>query len=640
MTDSERREIIRKRQIESVSWRIIHLLGSLKLALILLATIAIACTLATIYESKFNTEVAQAYIYKAPWFLIWLGVLCINLAAAVLTRWPWQRKHTGFIVTHAGIITLLIGAVIGMKVGFEASITLRKGDRPADRLILNTTVIQVRSPKDGASYLIEFPVERPRISPEHPRVLRLPDTEARLIVDDYTEFLAEVPLIEPGEGGQPGLQLTFRSGMMSQEIPIRLLLEKGKPDATADFFGLARVRLLDAMPEGDASEGVAEIPSEVGSVSAMNNKSSEATDETHVVFAGKQPVVHTHSGPPAAIEFRLVKSEQAGDASQLSAWLLLARVAGGTLMSTPLDQVIGRTADMLGYQVSVREFWPDFVMRDGRPASASEEIKNPAVLVNVTGRLNMPVARPKPEAGAKPELVVAPSGTPGSLAYRLLRGGIAYASGVAQVGDEVATGWADWKFTVDIFEQSAVERTELSKVKDAMGGTAIPAIRARLREVDGSEGQPVWIRSGRGEEVFGTTQVIFTGFGLRTQPVPFTVSLLDFQVPRDEGTDTPANFIATLAFRDLNSGTTVRRFSRMNHPASYPGDWWHVMTGVNYKFSQASWNPENLDETTLQVLYDPGWLFKWIGSLMICTGIFIMFYFKPYARKKSHDNAA
>ena len=53
------------------------------------------------------------------------------------------------------------------------------------------------------------------------------------------------------------------------------------------------------------------------------------------------------------------------------------------------------------------------------------------------------------------------------------------------------------------------------------------------------------------------------------------------------------------------------------------------LTGINYKFSQAEWNPQNLEETTLQVLYDPGWLLKWIGSLGICVGIAIMFYWRP-----------
>jgi hypothetical protein len=85
------------------------------LALILLATIAIACAAATVAESEFSTKVAQVYIYKAPWFLIWLGVLCINLFAVTITRWPWEKKHTGFIVTHYGIITLLFGAIVDFK---------------------------------------------------------------------------------------------------------------------------------------------------------------------------------------------------------------------------------------------------------------------------------------------------------------------------------------------------------------------------------------------------------------------------------------------------------------------------------------------------------------------------------------------
>lgn len=626
MTEAERREYIRRRQVESPAWRIVHMLGSLKLALLLLATIAIACAVATVYESKFNTEVAQAYIYKAPWFLLWLGVLCVNLAAAALTRWPWQRKHTGFVVTHAGIIILLIGAMVGMKTGYEANVTLRKGERPTDRLVLNETVLQVRSPKDGASYLIDFPVERPRITPDRPRVLRLPDTDARLVVDDYTDFLAEVPVIASGAGGRPGVQLTFRSGMMTQEIPVRLLVGDGRNEASSDFFGRARIRLMNVLPgAGDAA------PESEEGVDA-----DEATDETHVVFADKAPVVHTHSGPPGEIEFRLAPASADADTATRAGWMLLARVAGGAPMGFALDDVLEHEAEIEGYRVAVGGFWPDFVMREGKPATAGDAIRNPAVLVTVQGRRKPAAKGLQGESGAGvPELQLAPGSDIGTLDYRLLRGGVAYQSGSARIGDEVATGWADWRFTVDVFEPEAVETIQLRKVADAMDGTAVPAIRARLREADGSEGAPVWIRSGRGEEVFGTSQVIFAGFGLRTLPVPFTVSLLDFQVPRDEGTDTPANFIATLEFRDLETGRTSRRISRMNHPASYPGDWWHVMTGINYKFSQASWNPDNLGETTLQVLYDPGWLFKWIGSAMICAGIFIMFYFKPYSRNKS-----
>lgn len=87
-----RRALIEERKKNSLFWQIIHLLGSLQLALILLATIALACAVATFTESHFDTAVAHASIYKAPWFMAWLTVLCINLFAVTLTRCPGKKN--------------------------------------------------------------------------------------------------------------------------------------------------------------------------------------------------------------------------------------------------------------------------------------------------------------------------------------------------------------------------------------------------------------------------------------------------------------------------------------------------------------------------------------------------------------------
>ena len=70
----------------------------------------------------------------------------------------------------------------------------------------------------------------------------------------------------------------------------------------------------------------------------------------------------------------------------------------------------------------------------------------------------------------------------------------------------------------------------------------------------------------------------------------------------------------------------------MNNPFSFPGEWWRTWTGLTYKMSQASWNPDNLGQSTIQILRDPGWLLKWIGSLLIVSGIFMLFYLKGFRR--------
>ena len=121
------------------------------------------------------------------------------------------------------------------------------------------------------------------------------------------------------------------------------------------------------------------------------------------------------------------------------------------------------------------------------------------------------------------------------------------------------------------------------------------------------------------------------GYGLELKPVPFSIALTDFRIPRDEGTETPSDFRASVLFKNLKTGQEKEGQIRMNHPASYPGGILANLTGFNYKFSQAEWNPQDLKETTLQVLYDPGWLLKWTGSLAICLGIFMMFYLRPRA---------
>ena len=77
----------------------------------------------------------------------------------------------------------------------------------------------------------------------------------------------------------------------------------------------------------------------------------------------------------------------------------------------------------------------------------------------------------------------------------------------------------------------------------------------------------------------------------------------------------------------------------MNHPTTYPQSWYGPWLGTNYKFSQAGQDPRNPDYSGIQVLRDPGWMPKWIGCLMICFGIFTMFYLKPYMQGRREMKA-
>jgi hypothetical protein len=113
--------------------------------------------------------------------------------------------------------------------------------------------------------------------------------------------------------------------------------------------------------------------------------------------------------------------------------------------------------------------------------------------------------------------------------------------------------------------------------------------------------------------------------------LPIGLELLEFEVQRNEGNDSPAGFKSTVRVTSAE-GQMATGQCWMNNPFSFPGEWRHTWSGLTFKMSQASWNPDNLGQSTIQILRDPGWLLKWIGSLLIVSGIFMLFYVKNFRR--------
>jgi hypothetical protein len=601
-----RKKMIAERQERSVFWKVVHLLGSLKLALCLLAAIAIACAVATFYESGFSAKIAQHYIYKAPWFLFWLGLLCVNLFSVTLTRWPWQKKHTGFIITHYGIIILLIGAVIGSQFGFEGNVNLHKDRPPLNRVVTSRSIIQIEDPNSPALLVKPFDALVTRPTARRPRVLPVPGTDWQIVaVEAAEDLVTEDILVEPVAGTPVGPAAVLRWESQTAEQNERMVLQTSDPArARQSLFGMADIRLQNELPR----------------------TRQETAVETQMVLARFAPVLQ---GPASGITILL-------DPDGETVRVIPPQGSAATYRRADL---MGETIEAGGARIFFPEYWPDFVMRDGQPATQSEEPNNPALLARVT--FSMAVAEGEPTAGTTgTELTnlefrasVVPGTTPGeeTLVYQLWRQGQLTREGRAALGETVATGWNDWNFTVEALSPSASILRETRPAREGVAEerTGVPGFLAWLEASDGQRGEPTWVESGNVTTLRIDHRFVRLAYGLQLQEVPFSIRLVDFEVPRFEGTQTPANFIATVEFRDPVTGETKVDDARMNKPANWPGGWGPLLTGINYKFSQAEWNPRNLSETTLQVLYDPGWMLKWIGSLAICVGITLMFYWKP-----------
>jgi hypothetical protein len=601
-------------------WRVmIGMLGSLKLAVILLLTIAIACTVATFAESKFNAEVAKYYVYQAPWFIVWLLVLCVNLAAATLTRWPWRKKHLGFVITHLGIIILLIGALVGRLTGFEGFVHLRIGEEPTGRITLNKTMFQVESPADGVLYAIDFPLGVSVPSADKPRRLVVPNSSLHLKIDGYAEHVEQRPVLYAArEGDQEaaaGVELEFKSQMMNQAVPMVLIDKEGKNENT--FFGRALVRWFREDPNVAYGEGQSENPKR----------------ETHVVFAKMpaHPVIHADSGNVSGVRVFLVpkaKDINSALAQDPNEWKVIVRLSAEDVKEYDLTEIMGKRVPIFDGLLDIegQGYWHDFTMQGGVPVNKGRKADNPAVIIHFWS-YNESALRRRLLSQRELQLWL---GNYETVHYRVLRESREVVSGSLQKGESLVPGWADWRVEVKRIEH-------LGKVKEQVlpaavpimpvgtNSGAVPGLHVELMNQSGETLDKRWIMSGEITSLFSSNQVVRVGFGLKTQPLPFTVRLDRFEVPRDEGTEAPANFLSYLTFRDLKTGRQASDVAQMNYPASFPGGFWRSALGLNYKFSQASWNPNDLNVTTLQVLYDPGWSLKWIGSLILCLGIVILF---------------
>jgi hypothetical protein len=83
--------------------------SSLYLAASLLSVLTVVITVATWYEKHYGREAVAIHIYQAPWFDALFLLLAVNVLGAALVRWPWKRRHAGFVTVHAGLLMVIAG---------------------------------------------------------------------------------------------------------------------------------------------------------------------------------------------------------------------------------------------------------------------------------------------------------------------------------------------------------------------------------------------------------------------------------------------------------------------------------------------------------------------------------------------------
>jgi len=635
----------RTNQAEQPAWQqnaIFEFFASLKLAVVLLAVLIAGAIVGTLYESSFDAKVARTYVYGAPWFNAWLVLLGANLTASALSRWPWKKYHSAFLITHLGIITLLIGSLIGRIFGVEGTITLFKGEPPTNRLLVDQHQLRVHD-IDGIikGYPAEFLHHPP--SPERPRNLGKLASGARLQIVDYAPAIEGKLNPRPlKEGGLPALHFKIETAMMNQHLESWLLADD--PQHGSFSMGLANIALKRGSVAGSQPSGV--------------NAKNESIDLEESIFAfSKAPdeqIGHVNKGGSTGAKVRLEPPSRDGGRSKGRVLISL----GGKETGFDVAENLGRETkiEKTPFVLKIDNYWPDFRIENGKPGSISDQPNNPAVLVTIHGK-GVPAMAPEtknphgtgemPTTGGPPTMPAAGEAAANrltlfvanddSISYELLSRKNGKSSGKIDINKPLTTGWADWQLVVDKTLPHAEQWIDFTPQKsESTASTSAASAElpdgVRVRMEQNGETLEQWVPAGWQVTVPTSPNETMVAYGWKTLPLPIGLELLDFDVKRNEGSDAPAGFKSTLRVSSAD-GATATGSCWMNRPFSYPSGWLRTWTGLTYKISQASWNPDNLQQSSVQILRDPGWLLKWTGSLLVVVGVFMMFYLQPYRKQ-------
>lgn len=152
----------------SLVLRLYHFLGSLTFTLILFSFIILVVCIGTFLESATQSHAyAATWTYGHPLFFIVFLSLFANILFSATRRWPFQKRHIPFLMTHLGLLLLLTGVWVKGAYGLQGHMNVLEGSGSHEVLIPTTQMIRLTNAQ-GKRYewkIIENPFTLAQAAP-------------------------------------------------------------------------------------------------------------------------------------------------------------------------------------------------------------------------------------------------------------------------------------------------------------------------------------------------------------------------------------------------------------------------------------------------------------------------------------------
>jgi hypothetical protein len=648
----EKRTLGDKSWVEIQLLRLVRHLGSLQLAVISLSIFVVVMAIGTMVESWYSGRLAQELVYRAWWFSLLLGVLGVNIFSAAAKKWPWKKHQTGFIVTHVGLILMVVGGLFNALGGTDAQLVLvdshdpeiqKQGGAPQANTRMtdrDTALITVQYEHDGKT-------ETQRTPFNSGSLLWYSDKYLQGNFDPLLGTLAVIAHPLPY-----GWKQTLPTGA---ELEVENFYPNSKEEPFQKAEDADEKHSFPALKYTLSSPMAGTFPEQWLAMNMTDQTREMGPGMTELLGLVTPAVLSEFQNPPPAA--KLGKRGQ------------LVLVLGGEKYRFAVDDLLDENHPKAAgrYKVWVKRYTANVLNPDDpEPQYPALEVKVTApeggewtfkTLARFTGPPVFPDEKrnPPPPDLAEMQVWYHPPdyrygksrvwgvlqfalAQDGKLHYRSFRSNRGEDFHFEQSGEATRGGtypmWSgmNWKFQVSEFLPRATNADRPTPINLRPGSEredAPPAIRCRLR--DGKEEKEFWLAETTGSlkkvQVGGKTYRV--GYHVKTSDMGCEIKLLRAEQPVDPGTNQAAGYSSWVQLTDKEQNILDQdQYITMNAPLEHRG----------YKFYQSGYqllgvNPGNqrpISRSVFTVSYDPGIWLKYIGSTMLALGIACMFYMKAY----------
>lgn len=610
---------------EALLSKTFHFFASLGLAVFLLVSLMIVLAVGTILESLYGADTAKILVYQAPWFTLLLILLGVNVAAAALDRYPWKKKHVGFVVTHLGILMILAGSLATQKSMVDGQMVIAEGETEY-RLTLPQSLLHIFSQATEEEWVLRVPEKA------------FPWEGKKLIFQTpgFSVFLRKIfpkarvrETLKEADQGPAALEISLHSSFADQSLTlIEEDPELGHQHLGPAVFSFSR-EPLKAQPEETVKEASLEF--QIG----------ESGHRLPIPEKGKWPLALPLQGTSYQVEiletFRdaIVNNQKlvernpgvhdAQGPSRPSGRTSPSENGGGSLAGeNPAIRFFLRGKDFEELH-TVFSNYPDFPTIHGmKPSRTGARIFYRLPGAGPEGdshELRFVLER---KGGLHPS--VREAGTAPILLYQI-KDGKSVKTAEAVVGQEVPLGWMDFRFRIDKFyPHASMEKNFTPEPPSSKSESVFPAIQIEVEK--NGKSKEVWLGKGSPELVKiegdgGSALAYHFLFGEKKMPAGFRLELRDFRMKQYPGTRSPASFESDVVLTDVSMGLSKEATISMNEPLSHRG----------FKIYQSGYSiQEGQPEISIfSVGKDPGIPLKYLGTIVMVAGIALMYFIKRFS---------